>query len=119
MRLRGAGLGIVVAAKQLMRARARNSLKKRRKRFKALMLRIAPQERELRAVIGEGVDLAVIELDRADGLRRRIDRLGFGAKAAKGGLLFVRADPRCDRGGGDRAAGFRLQALGGVAERVA
>ena len=83
------------------------------------MLRIAAQKRELRSVIGEGVDLAVIQLDRADGLRRRIDRLGFGAKAAEGGLLFVRADPGCDRGRGDGAAGFRLQALGSLAERVA
>ena len=119
LRLRGAGLRIVVAAKQLVRARGRNILKKRRERFKALMLRIAAQKRELRAMIGEGVDLAVIELDRADGLRRRIDRLRFGAKAAEGGLLFVRADPGCDRGRGDGAAGFRLQALGGFAERVA
>ena len=61
----------------------------------------------------------MIELDRADGLRRRINRLGFGAQAAEGGLLFVRADPGCDRGRGDRAAGFGLQALGGFAERVA
>jgi len=52
-------------------------------------------------------------------LRRWIDRLGFGAKAAKGGVLFVRADPGCDRGRGDRAAGFRLQTLGSFAERVA
>ena len=49
----------------------------------------------------------------------RIDCLCFGAKAAEGGLLFVRADPGCDRGRGDRAAGFRLQALGSFAERVA
>ena len=70
-------------------------------------------------MIGEGVDLAVIQLDRADGLRRWIDRLCFGAKAAEGGLRFVRADPACDRGGGDSAAGFRLQALCGLAERVA
>ena len=117
--LRGAGLRIVFAAKQLVRARARNILKKSRERFKALVLRIAAQKRELRAVIGEGVDLAVIELDRADGLRRWIDRLCFGAKAAEGGLLFMRADPGCDRGGGDGAAGFRLQTLCGFAERVA
>ena len=117
--LRGARLRIVVAAKQLVRARARNLLKKGRERFKALMLRIAAQKRELRSVIGEGVDLAVIELDRADRLRRRIDRLCFGAKAAEGGLLFVRADPGRDRGRGDSAAGFRLQTLGGFAERVA
>ena len=37
------------------------------------MLRVAPHECELRAVIGEGVDLTMIEFDRADGLLRRID----------------------------------------------
>ena len=31
----------------------------------------------------------------------------------------MRTDPGCDRGWGDGAAGFRLQALGGFAERVA
>ena len=117
--LRSAGFRIVFAAKQLVRARARNLLKKGRERFKALMLRIAAQECELRSVIGEGVDLGVIELDGADRLRRRIDRLGFGAKAAKGGLLFMRADPGCDRGWRDGAAGFGIQALGSFAERVA
>ena len=90
---------------------------KGRERLKALMLRVAAQKCELRSVIGEGVDLAVIELDRADRLRG--DRLGFGAKAAECGLLFMRADPGCDRGGGDGAAGFGLQALGSFAERVA
>ena len=69
-----------------MRTGRGNVFKEGRERFKALVLRIAAQKCELRSVIGEGVDLAVIELDRADGLRRRIDRLGFGAKAAKGGL---------------------------------
>ena len=83
------------------------------------MLRIAAQKCELRAVIGEGIDLAMIELDRTDGLRRRINCLCFGAQAAKGGLLFVRADPGCDRGRRDGAAGFGLQALGGLIERVA
>ena len=83
------------------------------------MLRIAAQKCELRAVIGEGVDLAVIELDRADGLRGWIDRRRFGAKAAKGRMLFVRADPGRDRGGGDSTTGFRLEALGGLVERIA
>ena len=36
------------------------------------MLRIAPEKRKLRAVIGEGVDLTMIEFDRTDGLLRRI-----------------------------------------------
>ena len=118
LRLRGAGLWIVVAAKQIVRARARNILKKGRECFKALVLRIAAHKCGLRSVIGEGVDLAMIELDRANGLRRWIDRFRFGAKATKGGLLFMRADPACDRGGGD-VAGFRLQTLRGFAERVA
>src|SRR5208337_5477926 len=96
-----------------------NGFEKGCERFKALMLRIAAQKRKLRAMIREGVDLAVIELDRADRLRRWIDRFRFGAKAAEGGLLFVRADPACDRGRGDRAARFRLQTLGSFAERVA
>src|SRR5271166_6245042 len=95
-----------------------NGFEKGCERFKALMLRIAAQKRKLRAMIREGVDLAVIELDRAR-LRRRIDRFRFGAKAAEGGLRFMRADPGCDRGGGDGAAGFRLQALGSLAKRVA
>ena len=119
LRLRGAGLRIVFAAKQFVRACGGNVFEKGCERFEALVLRIAAQKCELRAVIGEGVDLAVIQLDRADGLRRRIDCLCFGAKAAEGGLLFVRADPRCDRGWGDGAAGFGLQALGGFVERVA
>jgi hypothetical protein len=96
-----------------------NVFEKSREHFEALMLRIAPQERELRSMIRVGVDLAVIELDRADGLRRRIDRLGFGAQAAERRVLFVRTDPRRDCGRGDGAAGFRLQALGSFPERVA
>ena len=59
LRLRGAGLRIVVATKQIVRARGRNFLEKRRERFKVLVLRIAAQKRELRAVIGEGVDLPI------------------------------------------------------------
>ena len=87
--------------------------------LEAPMLRIAPQERELRAMIRVGVDLAVIELDRADGLRGRIDCRRFRAQAAERRVLFVRADPRRDRGRGDSAAGFRFEALGGLVERVA
>ena len=70
-------------------------------------------------MIRVGVDLPVIELDRADGLRGRIDCRRFGAQAAEGRVLFVRADPGRDRGRGDRAAGFRFEALGGLVERVA
>ena len=96
-----------------------NVFEKSCERFEALMLRIAPQKRELRAMIRVGVDLAVIELDRADGLLGRIDRRRFGAQAAEGRVLFVRADPCRDRGRGDSAAGFRFEALGGLVERVA
>ena len=70
-------------------------------------------------MIRVGVDLAVIELDRADGLRGRIDRRRFGAQTAKGRVLFVRADPGRNCGRGDRTAGFRLEALGGLIERIA
>ena len=83
------------------------------------MLRIATHERELRAMIRVGVNLPVIEFDRADGLRGRIDGRRFGAQTAKGRVLFVRADPGRDRGRGDRAAGFRFEALGGLVERIA
>ena len=31
----------------------------------------------------------------------------------------MRADPGCDRGGGDGASGFRLEARGGLIERIA
>src|SRR5208337_1707202 len=72
-RLRGAGFRIVIAAKELVRAAWRNVFEEACECFEALMLRIAPQERELRAMIRVGVDLAVIELDRADGLLGRID----------------------------------------------
>ena len=65
------------------------------------MLRIAPQEGKLRAMIRVGVDLAVIQLDRAEGLLGRIDRRRFRAEPAKRGLLFVRADPRRNRGARD------------------
>ena len=70
-------------------------------------------------MIRERIDLAMIKLDRADGLRGRIDRRRFGAQTAKGRVLFVRADPGRDRGGGDSTTGFRLEALGGVVERIA
>ena len=70
-------------------------------------------------MIGEGVDLPVIELDRADGLLGRIDCRRFGAKAAEGDVVLMRADPGRDRGRGDSAAGFLFEALGGLAERVA
>ena len=118
-RLRGAGLRIVFAAEEFVRAGGGNVFEKGRECFEAPMLRIAAQKRELRAMIRERVDLAMIELDRADGLRGRIDRRRFGAQAAKGRVLFVRADPGRDRGRGDSAAGFRLEALGGLVERVA
>ena len=77
--LRSAGLWIVFSLEELVRAGRRNGFEKGCERFEALMLRIAAQKCELRAMIGEGVDLAVIELDRADGLRGRIDRRRFGA----------------------------------------
>src|SRR5208337_692250 len=96
-----------------------NVFEKSRERFEALVLRIAPQERELRAMIRVGVDLAVIQLDRADGLRGWIDRLCFGAKTSECRMLFVRTDPRRDRGRGDSAAGFRFETPGGFVERVA
>ena len=92
LRLRGAGLRIVLAAEEFMRP-MREKFEECCERFKALVLRIAAQKRELRTMIGESVDLAMIQLDRVDRLRRRIDRYCFGAKAAEGGLLFVRANP--------------------------
>ena len=119
LRLRGAGLRIVLAAKQIVRARGRNILEERRERFKAPMLRIAAQKRELRAMIRVGVDLAVIKLNRANSLLGRIDRIRFSAKTAECGLLFMRADPRRDRGRGDSATGFRFEAPGGLVERIA
>ena len=118
-RLRGAGLWIVLAAEEFVRTCGGNVFEECCERLEAPVLRIATQERELRAVIGVGVDLAMIELDRADGLRGRIDRRRFGAQAAEGRVLFVRADPGRDRGRGDRAAGFRFEAPGGLIERVA
>ena len=118
-RLRGAGLRIVFAAEELVRACGGNVFEKCCERLEAPVLRIATQERELRAMIGVGVDLPMIELDRADGLRGRIDGRRFGAQAAEGRVLFVRADPGRDRGRGDRAAGFRFEAPGGLVERVA
>ena len=118
-RLRGSGLWIVLPAEEFVRARRGNVFEKSCERLEAPVLRIATQERELRAMIRVGVDLAMIELDRADGLRGRIDRRRFGAKAAEGRVLFVRADPGRNRGRGDRAAGFRIEALGGLVERVA
>jgi hypothetical protein len=96
-----------------------NVFEKSRERFEAPMLRIATQQRELRAMIRKGVDLAVIEFDRADGLFGRVDCRRFGAKATEGRVLFVSADPRRDRGRGDPTAGFRFKAPGCFVERVA
>ncbi len=111
MRLRGAGLRIVVAAKQVVRACCWDAFQKRGEGRKAPVLRIAMQERELRAVIREGVDLAMVELDRADRLRGRIHRFRFGTQPAESCVLLVRADPGRDGGRGDAAAGFGFQAL--------
>ena len=119
LRLRGARLWIVLAAEEVVRARGGNVFEKSCERLEAPVLRIATQKRELRAMIRVGVDLPVIELDRADGLRGRIECRRFGAQAAEGRVLFVRADPGRDRGRGDGAAGFRLEAPGGLVERIA
>jgi len=105
-RLRGSGLWIALTAEELVRARGGNVFEKSGECFEAPVLRIAPQKRELRAMIRERVDLAMIQLDRADGLRRRIDGRRFSAQPAKGRMLFVRPDPGRDRGRGDGAAGF-------------
>ena len=118
-RLRGSGLRIVLPTEELMRACGGNVFEKSCERLEAPMLRIAAQKRELRAMIRERIDLAMIELDRADGLRGRIDGRRFSAQTAESRVLFVRADPGRDRGRGDSTTGFRLEALGGFVERVA
>ncbi len=63
------------SAKEVVRARCGNVFEECCKRLEAPVLRIATQERELRAVIRVGVDLTVIKLDRADRLRGWIDGL--------------------------------------------
>ena len=118
-RLRGSGLWIVFTTEEFVRTRRGNVFEESCERLEAPVLRIATHERELRAVIGVGVDLPMIELDRADGLRGWIDGRRFSAQAAEGRVLFVRADPGRDRGRGDRAAGFRFEAPGRFVERVA
>ena len=70
-------------------------------------------------MIRVGVDLAVIKLDRADRLRGRIECRRFGAQAAEGCVLFVRADPGRNCGRGDGAAGFRFEAPGCLVEGIA
>ena len=57
------------------------------------MLAALAQKRELRAVVGEVVYLTVIELDGADGLRRRVQSHAGGTKPTVGGEFFVLGEP--------------------------
>ena len=86
----------------------------------ALVVELAGAEKvELRPVVGERIDLTVVELDRAD---RLVGRKAFetgGAKTAIRTVLLVQREPGRDRGRGDRAIGFLPEACRSFVKRVA
>ena len=95
------------------------TLREARVAFALVVERALAQEIALRAVVGKAVDLAVIQLDRANGLIGGEAREAFRAQTAVGAVLLVLLQPRRDRRGRDIAVGFLLEARGGLFERVA
>ena len=64
------------------------------------------------------IDLAVIQLDRADGLVGGEAREALCAQTPVAAMLLVLLKPRRDGRGRDAAVGLLLKAGGGVLERV-
>ena len=70
-------------------------------------------------MVGERIDLTVVELNRTD---RLVGRKAFetgGAKTAIRTVLLVQREPRRDRGRGDCAIGFLPEACRSFVKRVA
>ena len=70
-------------------------------------------------MVGERIDLPVVELNRTD---RLVGRKAFetgGAKTAIRTVLLVQREPGRDRGRGDRAIGFLPEACRGFVKQVA
>ena len=104
--LRGSG----AFAKELMRTVVRNALKEIGEWREALVLLAFAQERKLRSMIGEAVDLAVIEFRRTDCLSRRKSMPELPAQPAVGREFTMLGHPTRKGGWGDLVAvtGFQF-----------
>ena len=109
----------LAANEQLVRALGRNALKEIGDTGEPGVLSPLPQHRELRPVILVLVDLTVVELDRANGLPRRIEPAAFRAEPRVGGERAMLGEPRGDRRTGDAVAVAGAHLLGGLVERIA
>ena len=97
--LRGAGFAIPFPAEEFVRTIRRHVFEKIGKRRKArvafalVVERSGAQEVELRAVVGEAVDLAVVELDGADRLVRGKAGEALRAQPAIAAMALVLLQP--------------------------
>jgi hypothetical protein len=104
---------------EIMRAALRHGFKEVGDSGKASMLVAIPEERELRLVVGVLVDLAVIELGDADGLRRFEEHSPLSAEPRIRREIPVLGDPGGERRGRHAVAALRLQLRRSFGERVA
>ena len=94
-RLRGAGFGIPFPTEKFVRTIRRYAFEKVGERHETLIAfalvvqRPRAQEVELRAMVGEAVDLPVVELDRADRLVRGKAGEAFRTEAAIAAMALV------------------------------
>jgi len=94
-RLGGSGLGVLFPSEQIVRAITRHTFEKVCERSEmgvpaALVIKDAgAEEIELGAMIGVAVDLAMVELDRSDGLVGGKAREALGAQPAVTAMAFV------------------------------
>ena len=97
--LRGAGFGVPFPTEKLVRTIGGDVFEKigkwreARVAFALCIERSGAQEVELRAVVGEAVNLAVVKLDSADRLGRGIAGEAVGAEPAIGAMALVLREP--------------------------
>jgi len=106
-------------AKEFVRTVARNAFKEIGEWREASVLSALAQERELCSMIGEAVDLAVIEFRRTDRLSRRELSRGVPAQATVGRELTMLGHPTRKGGRGDLVAVPGFQFGCGCGKRIA
>ena len=123
--LRRAAFGVPFPREELVRAVCGHPFEKVGERgetsipFAFFVERSGAQEFEFRTVVRIAVDLAVVELDRADGLMGGKARETFGTQTAVAAMSLILLQPCADCRQRNVAVGFLLEACSRLFEREA
>ena len=123
--LRGAGFGVPFPVEKFVRTIGGDVFEKIGKRREArvalafVVEHAGAEEVELRTVVGETINLAVVQLDGADRLGREKAGEALRAEPAIAAMALVLLQPRRDRRGRNSAVGLLLETGSGFFEREA